>query len=101
MYYTTSLIIDATTHIFRPVNLLYAKIINISSTLKIKMKHKYTAKIYFEDGNTIKQHGDKIEKLIAWMHSQSRERFIDINGEIIDNKTHRIIKNIQYSPLDD
>lgn len=64
------------------------------------MKHKYTAKVYFEDGETIKNHGDNIEKLIVWMQNQAREHFSDINGEIIDNKLHRIIKNIQYSPLD-
>ncbi|HHF7344102.1 TPA: hypothetical protein ACPSKE_000499 [Legionella feeleii] len=64
------------------------------------MKYKYTAKVYFEDGKTVKNHGDNIEKLVIWMRNQARENFSDINGEIIDNKLHRIIKNIQYSPLD-
>ncbi|OCH99220.1 hypothetical protein A8135_08220 [Legionella jamestowniensis] len=64
------------------------------------MKPKYTAKIHFEDGKTAKKHGDKISKLLEWMKTESKKNFCTINGEIIDNKLHRIIKNFQYSPLD-
>jgi hypothetical protein len=40
------------------------------------------------------------EQLIAWMHDQGQVHFSQINGEIIDNNTHRIVKNIQYDPLE-
>ena len=65
------------------------------------MKPKYTAKIYFENGDILENYGDNIKQLIIWMRSQAQFRFSQISGEIVDNKIHRVIKNIQYDPAED
>lgn len=64
------------------------------------MRYKYTAKVHFEDGKTIKKHGDKISKLLVWMKQEAKRNYSEINGEIIDNKMHQIVKNIHYDPHD-
>ncbi|KTC86634.1 hypothetical protein [Legionella brunensis] len=64
------------------------------------MKYKYTAKIHLDDGKMAKKHGDKISKLMEWMQDEAQKNFCTVNGEIIDNKLHRIIKHFQYSPFD-
>ncbi|KTC64487.1 Uncharacterised protein (plasmid) [Legionella adelaidensis] len=65
------------------------------------MKPKYSAKIYFEDGKVAKAFGNDINDLILWMRNESRAKFNDIAGEIIDNKNHRIVKTFQFSPFDE
>lgn len=62
------------------------------------MKHRYTAKVYFEDGQLIENTGDNLEQLTTWMSEQAEAAFSDIKGEIIDNQTHFVVQNIQYSP---
>lgn len=63
------------------------------------MKHKYVAKIYFNDGQIIENSGgDNLEELIAWMSDQAESAFSDLKGEIFDNHTHNIVKCMNYSP---
>ncbi len=62
------------------------------------MKHRYTAKVYFEDGLIKESKGDNIEKLIKWMSDRADASFSDIKGEIFDNHAHHIVRSIQYSP---
>ncbi|RDI43423.1 hypothetical protein [Aquicella lusitana] len=65
------------------------------------MKPKYTAKVYFDDGSFIENHADDVGQLIGWMRRQGQDRFCEINGIIVNNKTHRIVKSIQYNPAED
>lgn len=62
------------------------------------MKHKYTAKIYLDDGEAIFTSGNDIEELIAWLNSQAEASFGELNGEIIDNATQEVVKHFQYVP---
>ncbi|GEM_PF-1070193 len=62
------------------------------------MKYTYTAKIYLEDGEVILHSGNNVEELMVWMHGQAEASFGDMNGEIIDNKTHHVVKHFQYTP---
>lgn len=62
------------------------------------MKHKYTAKIYFDDGEMILSSGDDIEELMMWMNNQAEASFGEIKGEIIDNMTHQIVKQFEFTP---
>lgn len=62
------------------------------------MRRKYTAKIYFEDGESLEKSGDNLEELTAWIYAQGEAGDSDIHGEITDNVHHRIIKSVQYSP---
>lgn len=63
------------------------------------MKHKYIAKVYVDD-EIVETSGDNVEELIVWMNGQAESSFNEIKGDIIDNKTHQIIKSIQYSSED-
>lgn len=62
------------------------------------MKHRYTAKISFEDGESLFNNGDDVEELISWMKSQAEASFGQTNGEVIDNHTQKVIKSFQYTP---
>lgn len=64
------------------------------------MKHKYTAKVYISDDEIVETSGDNVEELILWMNSQAEASFNDITGDIVDNKTHQIIKSVQYGSHD-
>lgn len=62
------------------------------------MKHKYTAKLYLEDGEVILNTADDIEELIEWMNEQTEESLDDVKGEIIDNATQQVVKNFPDNP---
>lgn len=62
------------------------------------MKHKYAAKIHFQDGETLVNSGDDVEELINWINNQAEASFDEVNGEILDIKTQQIVKHIQYIP---
>lgn len=62
------------------------------------MKHKYIAKVYFENGEILENFGDNIEELTTWVSDQAEASFVDIKGEIFDTHSHKIVKTIQCSP---
>lgn len=62
------------------------------------MKHRYTAKILFVDGESLLNSADDIEELIMWMKSQTESSFGQTNGEIIDNQTQKVVKKFEYNP---
>lgn len=65
------------------------------------MDHKYMAKIFLEDDEIIINEGDTIEELLVWMQDQAEVSFYQVKGEIIDNATHKVVKEFQYSPPDE
>lgn len=62
------------------------------------MKHRYIAKVYFEDGQMLENFGDNLEELTLWVSNQQEAAFGDITGEIFDTHSHKIIKTIQCTP---
>lgn len=64
------------------------------------MAHRYTAKIYFDDDEVAHQSGDDIEELYNWMLMKAQGKFGNLNGEIIDNKTGKVVKGFRKSPPD-
>ncbi len=64
------------------------------------MKDKYTAKIYFENDEIAHNSGDDVDELYTWMLTQAQGKFGSIHGEIIDNKTNKVIKRFRKSPPD-
>lgn len=62
------------------------------------MKHRYTAKIYFEDGQLLENVSDDLKQLTKWIFDQVEASYNDVTAEIFDNRAHRIIRSIQYSP---
>jgi hypothetical protein len=64
------------------------------------MQAKYTANAYCNEEQIATKEGDDIEELQAWMVMQADGNFGDVHGEIIDNKTHEIVKTFQKTYLD-
>ena len=62
------------------------------------MKHQYTAKMYLDDDEVIENSGDDLEQLSVWMDEQAESAFSTIKGEILDNKTHEVIKRFEFNP---
>ncbi|MCP0914610.1 MULTISPECIES: hypothetical protein [Legionella] len=65
------------------------------------MKYKYLGKVHFEDDHIAKHFANNVDELVRWMHELAQKKFSEITGEIIDNKTHRIVKSIQFNPAED
>lgn len=61
------------------------------------MKHRYTAKIYLENGEILINSGDNVEELTAWINAEVESNFDEVKGEVIDNNTETVVKSIQYS----
>ncbi len=61
------------------------------------MKHRYTAKIIFEDGESLLNSANDVEELIVWLNNQAESSFGQSNSNIIDNQTQQVIKNFQYN----
>lgn len=64
------------------------------------MAFKYTAKIYFDDEEVNQQEGDDVDELYTWMLIKSQGKFGNFNGEIIDNKTKKVVRGFRKSPPD-
>jgi hypothetical protein len=64
------------------------------------MAHRYTATIYFDEGEVAHQNGDNVEELYNWMLMQTQGAFGNFNGEIIDTKTKKVVKSFRKSPPD-
>lgn len=64
------------------------------------MTHKYTAKIYFDEGEVEHETGDDADELYTWMLMKTQGKFGNFNGEIIDNKTGKVIKSFRKAPPD-
>jgi hypothetical protein len=64
------------------------------------MTYRYTAKVYFEDGEIIENKGDNLEQLTEWLSDQVESSFGEIKGEIYDHHENHLVKTIEYSPPD-
>lgn len=64
------------------------------------MEFKYTAKVYFDDEEVAHERGDDIDKLYNWMLTKAQGKFGNLNGEIVDNKTGKVVKGFRKSPPD-
>ena len=64
------------------------------------MAFRYTAKIYFDEGEVAHENGDDIEELYNWMLMKTQGKFGNFHGEIIDNKTGKSVKSFRKSPPD-
>lgn len=64
------------------------------------MALRYTAKIYFDEGEVAHESGNDVEELYNWMLLKAQGKFGNFNGEIIDNKTHKVVKSFRKAPSD-
>ena len=64
------------------------------------MAFKYTAKIYFDQDEVAHESGNDIDELYNWMLLKAQGKFGNFNGEIIDNKTGKVVKAFRKSPPD-
>ena len=64
------------------------------------MAFRYTATIYFDEGEVDHESGDDVDELYNWMLLKTQGEFGNFNGEIIDNKTGKTVKGFRKSPPD-
>lgn len=64
------------------------------------MALKYTAKIYFDEGEVAHESGNDIDELHNWMLTKAQGKFGNFNGEIIENKTGKVVKAFRKAPPD-
>jgi len=64
------------------------------------MGFRYTAKIYFDEGEVDHESGNDIEILYNWMLMKTQGKFGNFNGEIRDNKTGKVVKSFRKAPPD-
>lgn len=64
------------------------------------MSFRYTAKIYFDDEEIAHESGNDLDELYNWMLIKAQEKFGNLNGEIIENKTGKVVKAFRKSPPD-
>ncbi len=61
---------------------------------------RYTAKIYVDKGEVAHESGDDIDELYNWMLIKAQGKFGNLNGEIIDNKSGKVVRSFRKSPPD-
>jgi hypothetical protein len=64
------------------------------------MSYKYSAKIYVDDSEIEHNSGDDLDKLYTWLLTVAQGKFGDVSGEVIDNKTQKVVKKFRKSPPD-
>lgn len=64
------------------------------------MAYRYIAKIYFDDDEVAHESGDDIDELYNWMLMKAQGKFGNFSGEIIDNKSGKVVKGFRKSPPD-
>jgi hypothetical protein len=61
---------------------------------------KFTAKVYLGNDEVTHNSGDDADELYDWMLAQSQGKFGDLHGELIDNKTNKVVRRFRKSPPD-
>ena len=64
------------------------------------MAFRYTATMYFDEGEITHESGDDPDELYNWMLLKAQGKFGNFNGEVIDNKTGKVVKSFRKSPPD-
>lgn len=64
------------------------------------MAFRYTAKIYVDKDEVAHESGNDIDELYNWMLTKAQGKFGNFNGEIIDNKTQKVVKRFRKAPPD-
>jgi hypothetical protein len=64
------------------------------------MPNLYIAKIHFDDEEIASESGDDIDSLYNWMLMQTQGKFGNFSGEIIENKTGKMVKAFRKAPPD-
>ncbi len=64
------------------------------------MAFRYTAKIYIDKDEITHESGDDADELYNWMLVKAQGKFENFSGEVIDNKTGKVVKCFRKSPPD-
>jgi hypothetical protein len=64
------------------------------------MKYSYTAKLYFNNQVIDEKHGEDIDVLYCWMLGNAQENIGNVYGEIIHNKTGKIVGTFRKSAIE-
>ena len=64
------------------------------------MKAKYTAKIHLDHSTVSHKDGDDADDLYNWMLIETQDKFGNYRGEIIDNKTKKVVRCFRKAPVE-
>jgi hypothetical protein len=64
------------------------------------MAFHYTAKIYVDDSEVDHESGDDVDELYNWMLIKAQGKFGNFHGEIVDNKTQKVVRSFRKAPPD-
>ena len=64
------------------------------------MKHRYLAKVYLDEDEIVENTSDTVDQLIDWINKQAESGPGVISGEIIDSKTHHVVKKFKFNYTD-
>ncbi|TAK73661.1 MAG: hypothetical protein EPO11_08060 [Gammaproteobacteria bacterium] len=64
------------------------------------MAFRYLAKVYVDNEEVAHESGNDVDELYNWMLTKAQGKFENFSGEIIDQKTHQIVKSFRKAPLD-
>jgi hypothetical protein len=64
------------------------------------MKNQYTATAYCNEEKIAAKEGEDVEMLYAWMLLQANGNCGDVHGDIVDNKTKKVVRTFQKTYLD-
>jgi hypothetical protein len=64
------------------------------------VKPRFTATIYIDQGEVAHKTGEDVDELYNWMLITTEGKFGNLHGEIVDNKTHKVVRSFRKSPPD-
>ncbi len=64
------------------------------------MNPSYTATIYCGEEIIAYKHGEDIEELYLWMLTHVNEKFGSARGEVLEIKTHTVVRQFRKSSLE-
>ena len=64
------------------------------------MALRYIAKIYCGKEVIAEQDGDDVDDLYTWMMVKSADKFGNMSGDVIDNKTGKPVRSFRKDPTD-
>ncbi|STY28885.1 Uncharacterised protein [Legionella wadsworthii] len=64
------------------------------------MSHHFTATVFCKDEKIATQTGDDLDKLYTWMLIQVNGQYNEVRGEIVENKTNKIVRTFRKAPIE-
>ena len=64
------------------------------------MTFRYVAKLYFDDREIAHEYGNDVDELYTWMLIKTQNQFGNFKGDIVVQKTEKVVRSFRKSPPD-